>query len=308
MSEKNMNGNECLERELNSMAAEVPEMPASFREGWRRAIREEAAAQTLFAENSTNKKMDEKKESVSELTESKKRVSLLRTRRWTGILSAAAVMVFLIGGTLATRGTLSPRLRKNADILMPGSGSVQNEEKTWSVDGGVKQNSEEQGHTESIGSENSAERAMGISLGMSMEAQETAFPTGIPEEMETEKNGRMEDAVFFEADYEEIAPEAGKAGMKAEVLTDAAGSAGIPSAEENAAEAVMPFTAVESEKTLLAEKEMDSAEEAEFSGFWTQVSWFLEDMGVFLLAAFPYLLCTAAVTVILLLIMRNRKH
>ena len=41
MSEQNL-GNERLERELNSMAAEVPEMPASFREGWRRAIREEA--------------------------------------------------------------------------------------------------------------------------------------------------------------------------------------------------------------------------------------------------------------------------
>jgi len=75
-----------LDAELALMAEEVPPMPADFHEKWMGAVRADAR----------------KKDPVAEYKEEKAPVSLAR---WTRILSAAAVFVFLIGGTILFRNS-----------------------------------------------------------------------------------------------------------------------------------------------------------------------------------------------------------
>ena len=67
-----------LDRELAQMAQDVPEMPADFHARWAEQIRAEAGQ----AEAETRKE---------------------NRRQWRYVLSAAAVFIFLIGGTLITR-------------------------------------------------------------------------------------------------------------------------------------------------------------------------------------------------------------
>ena len=73
-----------LDRMLAQMAQETPEMPADFHARWTEKIRAEAGMN-----QQTNQQNHKQKES---------------RRQWRYILSAAAVFVFLIGGTLLTRG------------------------------------------------------------------------------------------------------------------------------------------------------------------------------------------------------------
>ena len=73
-----------LDRMLAQMAQETPEMPADFHARWTEKIRAEAGMN-----QQTNQQNLKQKES---------------RRQWRYILSAAAVFVFLIGGTLLTRG------------------------------------------------------------------------------------------------------------------------------------------------------------------------------------------------------------
>ena len=68
-----------LDLELERMAQETPEMPDDFHARWTEAVRAEA-------DRSRQKEAG-------------------KPRQWRYILSAAAVFVFLIGGTLLTRST-----------------------------------------------------------------------------------------------------------------------------------------------------------------------------------------------------------
>ena len=76
-----------LDLELAKMAQETPEMPADFHVRWTEAVRAEAAGQQ------TEKKHEAR-------------------RQWRYIVSAAAVFVFLIGGTLITRGMKNEKVAK----------------------------------------------------------------------------------------------------------------------------------------------------------------------------------------------------
>ena len=78
-----------LDRVLAQMAQEAPDMPADFHGRWTERIREEAAG--------------------SRQTESGRE----KKRQWRYLLSAAAVFVFLIGGTLLTRSM------RTADLTAP---------------------------------------------------------------------------------------------------------------------------------------------------------------------------------------------
>ncbi len=78
---ENRNDPAMPDRILAQMAQETPEMPADFHDRWTRAVRAEAAQQ-----KQTEKRKDSR-------------------RQWRYLLSAAAVFVFLIGGTLLTRNT-----------------------------------------------------------------------------------------------------------------------------------------------------------------------------------------------------------
>lgn len=89
-----------LEQELEQMAAEVPPMPANFRDNWTKAVREDAAAGggSRHAEPDPGRGMT-------------------RTT-WIRLLSTAAVFVFLIGGTFVYRATKGT---KNSAVQTPVS-------------------------------------------------------------------------------------------------------------------------------------------------------------------------------------------
>ena len=81
-----------LDRELAALAAEVPEIPADFHHGWVEAVREEAAQQA-------------------------KETPRGMARQWRRLAGVAAMMVFLIGGTLLTRGRWTTKTTTVNDTL-----------------------------------------------------------------------------------------------------------------------------------------------------------------------------------------------
>ena len=81
-----------LDRILGEMAQETPEMPADFHARWTEAVRAEAG------QAKTEKKQEGR-------------------RQWRYILSAAAVFVFLIGGTLLTRSMDQKDQTNNVSII-----------------------------------------------------------------------------------------------------------------------------------------------------------------------------------------------
>jgi hypothetical protein len=80
-----------LQAQLDQMASEVPEMPESFRQGWREAVRAEARA----ASSSGN--------SVSSAGSVASRVSSGRRWSWQRSVSTAAVLALLLGDALLGR-------------------------------------------------------------------------------------------------------------------------------------------------------------------------------------------------------------
>ena len=76
----------ALRQDCRRLDEEI-QVPDSFSSSWRRMIREEEA-------------MEEKKK---------------RRAQWKGWAAAAAALVFLIGGTLATRGSMTPRTVRSSD-------------------------------------------------------------------------------------------------------------------------------------------------------------------------------------------------
>lgn len=80
----------ALDRELAQMAQETPEMPDDFHARWTQKVREEAG-------------------------QTKQKTRTETRRQWRYVLSAAAVFVFLIGGTLLTRHHGTTDLRTTAN-------------------------------------------------------------------------------------------------------------------------------------------------------------------------------------------------
>ena len=144
------------DEELHRMAAETPPPPEDFRQGWREALRKEmsgaaggetkgnAAVRSVpaganwpgagEAADREEKNAEEKGNAAGkknihadrpgrerEETPSGARTRSASRRRlsrpWKGLISAAALLVFLVGGTLLTRGRLSPRLQAPAAVL-----------------------------------------------------------------------------------------------------------------------------------------------------------------------------------------------
>ena len=80
-----------LDAELEKLAEDVPDMPADFHDRWMQAVRAEAAEKTA-PETETER-------------EPEPRGRLVAMRKWTRVLSVAAVFVFLIGGTMIYRNS-----------------------------------------------------------------------------------------------------------------------------------------------------------------------------------------------------------
>ena len=101
-----------LQAELDRMAAEVPEMPESFRKGWREALRREAADESGAASGGREKDSPEteyssgyRKESLLKSTPESSAARIADRFRgnrflWRRGLGIAAVFAFLLGGTL----------------------------------------------------------------------------------------------------------------------------------------------------------------------------------------------------------------
>lgn len=74
----NMNENEKLDQALRNLCEDVPPMPENFHAGWMKQVEEEAMQKTR------------------------------KHTPWNRILSTAATLVFVVGGTLLTKDSLSP--------------------------------------------------------------------------------------------------------------------------------------------------------------------------------------------------------
>lgn len=225
-----------VQRELDIMAQEVPEMPEEFRKAWRLAIREEAATRAAETEKISALPAEEEQHRAAASN-----ISALRTRRWTGILSAAAAMVFLIGGTLATRNSLSPRLRTEQALTTDAGGNL-------------------------------------------------VLETGLP------MAEALKDGADLEFNTKEITMDV--------VLTQEIGETEEDAAEEPATEPENATAEPTDSRGAVSTAEPD---EAGKGGFWAEVRFFLEDMGAFVKAAWPYLAGAAAVSVIILLVRRHKR-
>ena len=82
---------DTLDQELRSLAEDVPPMPEDFHAGWMTKVEEEAMQKTN------------------------------RRNSWTRILSVAAALVFVIGGTLLTRDDLAPSPAANQEYALTAS-------------------------------------------------------------------------------------------------------------------------------------------------------------------------------------------
>ena len=94
----------ALQRELNRMAEEVPPMPEEFRRSWREAIRKEP--QIPSPGEAPADLRQPKAETVS--SHASPLSSPSRGLRWKRFVSTAAVLLFLLGGTLLGVDAFSP--------------------------------------------------------------------------------------------------------------------------------------------------------------------------------------------------------
>ena len=94
---------------LAEMAEDAPEMPADFHERWTRAVRAEAAASAEPEQKATRPR----------------RGWTVQARRLAG---AAAVMIFLIGGTLLSRDSLREKTLQTTAVQAPRTESAGHEE------------------------------------------------------------------------------------------------------------------------------------------------------------------------------------
>ncbi len=398
-----------IQQELDSMAAETPEMPEEFRRAWRKAIREEAANRTgirkkpaqaereeavpvtdilqeiigeteqfaapdRFTANldryqnfsaETEEQEPSRKEfipaesadrivplperenadvPVMQHAEPVREGSVLRTRRWTGILSAAAAMIFLIGGTLATRNTLSPRLRidpaaakQEAAVNRTGKASVQATALPTVTMEPVLEETEEaafEAAEEADGIYSAADADMDYGM---LEAAGAFSGSGSPK---TEEKARgfsfpgsaeipAEEAAAASVPSSEKSPAVSDVTMKKsagtpDAVSDKSADASEPmpeepeafaEAEEMEAEEVeaasVPETVKQGKANTSPKGSTRATEEASvpddaFKGFLREVRYFLEDMGAFLKAALPYLAAGVVLLLAITIPLRNR--
>ena len=96
-TEAELRAERTLQAELDRMAAEVPEIPESFRQGWREAVRRDAAAG-----NAARRETGTPEKAGKEPGEEKKR----RVIPWNRILGTAAAAAILLGTVMTGREAL----------------------------------------------------------------------------------------------------------------------------------------------------------------------------------------------------------
>lgn len=281
-----------IEAELSQMAEETPDMPETFHSAWTAAVRAEAQANTK-----TRKK-----------TESR--------RQWRYILSAAAVFVFLIGGTAVTRMARSNERKAQKASQAPAvmmaiqEDREENSAAGWTV------------ATEDAEMEEAAEEPMGA-YAVESSANRIEWDEEVSADSGMAVSGEDAGGLIIDA-YEEMVPMAEEAAfpmeeaMEEEMEAEEAeenGPAGTAMADEAAKAAgtseptAMP-TSPATEEPMPEEKPADRAadespqenEEAEaeegFAGF-------MKDLGAFTLKSLPWLAGAAALIAAAVLICRK---
>ncbi len=311
-----------IDQDLKNMASDVPEMPDSFRSGWRQAIRNEAEKSSPAPEQ-----IPPESAVSAETVPVETRVR--RPRRWTYLLSAAAALIFLFAGTLATRGMLSPRLKKAGSD--PGVSTLSAVREAGVSDAAVnppQADSALSAANDAAYETDSASREDRVSA-----AEESVFSAANDTAYETDSASREdrvsaaeESALFFSymesaeeyegSPKEEAFPDSGSlsAGKSdGAVPSQAAGNSDRFSAENAESEglgsaAPLPAASTEAPASLMKQppSAAPTAEPPAGENIGTRITWFLEDMGAFVLAALPYM-AAAGVLLLIILIIKRKK-
>ncbi len=320
-----------LDQELKAMASEVPDMPEEFRSGWRQAIRAEADQPSADSpetpafpethpspEASSSPEVPSSPAGPDRAEPASGNVRSLRPRRWSAVLSAAAAMIFLIGGTLATRGSLSPRLRR-AEVAVSGpveNTAVRTDAEQEEEEENTLYAAKEEADLAYAFPEEAAEEASAVWENTADEVS-AAWENTAEEASAAWEEAAEEDSAAWEETAAE-APVGSGAGSSA-VNTDRAGESAEDVSRGEEASGKKAKTSASGSLQAVPEATASAAPLPTISpepaaapaetppGFWTGVGYFLEDMGAFLLAALPYLAGAAAAGALVFLF-RRRKH
>ena len=117
-----------LQEELKKMSEDVPEMPESFRTGWREAIRREAAeasrkeGSAAYASPAAASSAASAEEPSPSAGPAEKPAAAVRKKMsWQRIISIAAVAVFILGGALISQDALTLTRKAEPVPLSPKS-------------------------------------------------------------------------------------------------------------------------------------------------------------------------------------------
>ena len=276
-----------LDRELEQMKRETPEVPADFHDRWMAAVRKEAEE-----DKATGQSLQAPAGTAAEETQQRPETAHTQKKgipQWPRILSVAAVAVFLIGGTLLTRGKLNPT------ILQTNEAPQAAPAETAIVAGGS---------TDAMNSVQA--QAFGYRADVSAT---NALPD---DRMKTEEAEEATEDLFVGEAYayavdsyamEETAERSAEAGDDAAEAAEVTVEAGNEDAEAEEAAAEAGNDAAEAKEDT--RKAGETKEQPET--FLEQVGAFFLDMGRFILYALPVILGAAALAVIVALIDRRRK-
>ena len=271
-----------LDAELEKLAEDVPDMPADFHDRWMQAVRAEAAEKTA-PETETER-------------EPEPRGRLVAMRKWTRVLSVAAVFVFLIGGTMIYRNSRKS-LEEPAREQAPAS-AVEAVEAAQAP-AAAREAEANKAAEEEISVTAEEETTMAAEEAADMAVYDAAEP------MEYAEEASNNHTTVFAAGSAPLKTES-KAGEPVSFVSgshEAAREAEKEEAAEAAEEEEAPLPAATGQPTAepAPQAEADTAADA-----GVKENSFFQDMGAFLLLALPYL-AVLAVPVIIALVLRHRK-
>jgi hypothetical protein len=304
-----------LDQALEQIKRETPEVPTGFHDRWMEAVRKEAAGEKKEEKQSRQEPTGAGVEGIQQSREPA-RAQKAGMPQWQRMLSVAAVVLFLVGGTLLTRGKLNPVIRqKETEQIIAPEVSVTN----VSMDAMNSAQAPAMGYrAETVDSEAAAGTLSGMETAEERAADRDTGSAAFY--VRDESAEAEEEAPAMEADgsYDR----AGSAQFYADCYEEAAGT--MTSGMDRAT--VRKASGQHESLTGNSEGSADSIEAAETGGedtkaeaeiaetkeqpetFLEQVGAFFADMGRFILYALPVILGAAALAVVVALMDRRRKN
>ena len=220
-----------LQEALDQMSAEVPDMPESFRRGWREALRAEQAA----AKQNDARTGEEQRQSAASGSKG-------RSLSWRRALSIAAVAAFVLGGTLLGQDAVHFE-KERADLKIPAAVSTELPQLSLSANGSASVEGPIRDKTAEITQAIEAERReaptgpmdadLSADLLQPMSMSPTEADSGAAEEAAESDSAEIREEAGTAAVPSEEAEKADDAGSAEE---EAAGAADMGSTEEETAE------------------------------------------------------------------------